>query len=259
MKSFQRLILIFSIFSLFALSACGVQQKESKLEFKPHVIKEGEGTYLGIIDRSHIRVHTDGVNKMVEVPKNLMQVIKKMDENDTFSFEYEVNEEGAYIIKSVTGTTKTIRESSNDNKKQKEEESKDDESMNGSQGFTMDPNKDFSLKQEGGSDALVSNGSSNYKAVIDMISETTDITKERWGAAAILKQNGELKELKNDKIPDSRFIDSKFVFYSSSDSLDEYILVKEFDEHLFRITITIPSSDKDNHEIWDVLSTIKVN
>jgi len=263
---FLKWVISFS-FVLF-LAACGSASgsespKESILEDKPDVVLEkSTGVFIGKFENEFIDVEVDGTKKMYRYVSDMQKIVDVLEQNEKISIAFEKTKEGEQVIHLITRLNPVA--SVKDEEKDKEEEEKvvedeDEEEEDAS-------NDDFTLSL--GSNFELSGNTVSYKedkgvyAVIEILPFDTEIKKERWRAAPILKEVGKLKEIHDNYIPGTSFEKAEFIFAGYGEDFTQYIAVKWIDETLYRFTVNVPFKDgyeSIETELWNSLVTIESN
>ncbi|QST02081.1 hypothetical protein IMZ31_21770 (plasmid) [Pontibacillus sp. ALD_SL1] len=254
-RMFKKITAIGFIFTLFLLVGCEKENPQNRIPINPNtVIHEGEGTFLGFFGNDKMDVLYNEKKRMFTITKDVKELSNSLKSGDELSFTYTRNEYGDMFLKTLVITAAVSNQSPPPEKKSEKDEN---ESITTSTFMSASLEPELSLTNN---KIVYTSNESNY-VLVEPLPADTEIKPERWHAAGILKEIGDLKELKGDKMPDSYFKTASFLFTASNDSLKQYIAVKEIDHKLYRFTInfTNGSTGEDAESLlWKALHTIEI-
>lgn len=246
-----------------------------KVDMSRYEKKAEEGLYKGHLNEKFVDINVNGKLKTYYVQKDTLNYLKNLKDGDSVKFIAGINEKTGqnelYSISQINGKDLSIGKPSKDkletNAKNNKGTKKDNREKIGMEVEYPRTTKIVNALREDFFDGKfnvletynwngekLSNG--DTEILFSQIKDTPedDVQKERWRAADILNEVGDLKE--QDET-DREGV--KFIFYAkNSDEYKEIMVIKNKYGY-FRVETNTPKKDKDNvtAELTAMINSIK--
>lgn len=260
------------------LTGCSIGQNNGdksipieKVDISRYEKKMAEGVFEGVLNTKFVDIKVNGELKMFYAVEEAVEQIKELKEGDKIRFEYALSErtfeEEIYSIVQLNGKSITEEKKPNKdqlNKKEKEEDEVEKVEMEVEYKDKTKIVKAVESEFFGGKINAIDTYDWDGKTLKNKDTEITfeeiedtiedDVTRERWRAAGILKEIGELKEQKDTNIDGL-----KFLFYVKTDDQYKEILVLQTKKGYFRVETDTSKENRDNvkSEVEAMIETIK--
>ena len=228
------------------------------------------GTYLGYFGEKFIDIDIKGEKTMFVMNDDLKKKIVSIEPKSSVSIEYHTDTDEQNILTSLKVTSSPSPTKEPEEKEKPKEDKKDKDAFitflsasnekvklpatlnDSSQGYNILIADGYNFsKASVGSDEISSSDTPKASFSIEWIEPNTYIKKERWDAADILKQHGDLKEIIND-------YDAEFIFESKSNAITKRIYVISRDQQLYRVNLEYSNSNEDSLPMMEaMINTIK--
>lgn len=260
---------------LLVLSACEQSQNTTIINKKEVNEFEAQGEFVSYFGKSRIEFLLEEQKKMYLFDSKLEKNLENLETGDLFSFNYVRNEEGRFVITNIKEIVKknnifegnVISEEFTEEdgtlkeltilEKEKEIKQKSLK-FEASQGYNIYLLPGFEINRE---EHIVLKGNQEFSLIVANLDNELQIKPLRWNASEELNKLGKLKELKNEEIYHPSFKDSEFVFYSTNEEKSKIIVVKRFENDLFRFTLTFPTKEKNNEiqsRLWAMMESLEI-
>lgn len=260
------------------LTGCSIGQNNEdksipieKVDISRYEKKMAEGVFEGVLNTKFVDIKVNGELKMFYAVEDAVEQIKELKEGDKIRFEYALSErtfeEEIYSIVQLNGKSITEEKKPNKDKLDKKDEKEEDVEKIEMEVQYKDKTKIVKAVESeffGGKINAIDTYDWDGQKLTNEDTEITfeeiedtledDVTRERWRAAGILKEVGELKEQKETDIDGL-----KFLFYVKTDDQYKEILVLQTDKGYFRVETDTSKGNINNvkAEIEAMLETIK--
>ncbi|MEM4992328.1 hypothetical protein WKH56_07305 [Priestia sp. SB1] len=276
----KRYLLVGAAVPLLILNGCSIGDSTEtrdipieKVDMSRYASKTANGIFDGVLNTKFVDIKINGEVKIFTVNDKAIKQLKNLNEGDQIQFVYSLNgktiqnelqsivQVNGQEVENLTEEQKPVKNNLEAKKKVKEEN-----------GIEMEVNYPNTTKIVGAEKNSFIDGTFNvidtydwsnqtlkkdeteirFHTVVDTIED--DIQKERWRAADILKEIGELHEKKESNREGVRFI-----FYAQNDDEYKEIMVLKNKYGYLRVETDTPYDEKEDTiaEVTAMLDTIE--
>lgn len=276
----KRYLLVGAAVPLLILNGCAIGEKSStrdipieKVDMSRYASKTADGVFDGVLNTKFVDIKVNGEVKIFTVSDKALKQLDNLNEGDQIRFVYALNDKTIQneVQNIITVNGQEIQSAVEEQHPVKDKlETKQQVKKKGE--IEMEVDYPDATKVVGANKSDFIDGTFNaidtyswkdntlskddteikFHKVQDTIED--DIQKERWRAAEMLKEVGELKEKK-----DSTHDGVKFIFYAENDDQYKEIMVLKNKYGYLRVETDTTHENKDNAiaEVSAMLNTIE--
>jgi len=276
----KRYLLVGAAVPLLILNGCSIgdstEQRDipvEKIDMSRYASKTAEGIFDGVLNTKFVDIKINGEVKIFTVNDKAIKQLENLNEGDQIQFVYSLNEKtiqnelqsvtqvNGQEIETAIEEIKPVKDNLNVKKKVKKENEIEMEveypkttKIVGAIKSEFIEGKFNVIDTYDWNDQTLDKGNTEirFHTVVDTIED--DIQKERWRAADILKEVGELHEKK-----ESNRDGVKFVFYAENDNEYKEIMVMKNKYGYLRVETDTPYDEKEDTiaEVTAMLNSIE--
>lgn len=276
----KRYLLVGATVPLLILNGCSIgdstEQRDipvEKIDMSRYASKTAEGIFDGVLNTKFVDIKINGEVKIFTVNDKAIKQLENLNEGDQIQFVYSLNEKTIQNeLQSVTQVNgqevetaieeiKPVKDNLNVKKKVKKENEIEMEveypkttKIVGAIKSDFIEGKFNVIDTYDWNDQTLDKGNTEirFHTVVDTIED--DIQKERWRAADILKEVGELHEKK-----ESNRDGVKFIFYAENDNEYKEVMVVKNKYGYLRVETDTPYDEKEDTiaEVTAMLNSIE--
>ncbi|QJX80090.1 hypothetical protein [Priestia megaterium] len=276
----KRYLLVGAAVPLLILNGCSIgdstEQRDipvEKIDMSRYASKTAEGIFDGVLNTKFVDIKINGEVKIFTVSDKALKQLGDLNEGDQIQFVYSLNEKtiqnelqsvtqvNGQEVETVTEEQKPVKDNLDVKKKVKKENEIEMEveyptttKIVGAVKSDFIKGKFNVIDTYDWNDQTLDKGDTEvrFHTVVDTIED--DIQKERWRAADILKEVGELHEKK-----ESNRDGVKFIFYAENDNEYKEIMVVKNKYGYLRVETDTPYDEKEDTiaEVTAMLDSIE--